>query len=135
VESLNGIKTEKEKTVNTLVYALAQAAPAAAPEGGMSGIMNMLLPLMIIFIIFWLLLIRPQQKKVKKHHEFISSLKKGDEVITSSGILGKIAGIADNAITLEIAEGVKIKVEKSYISGYTASIQSTSAEKAGNTGK
>ncbi len=121
--------------MNTIVYALAQAAPAGAPEGGMSGILNMLLPLMIIFFIFWLLLIRPQQKKVKKHQEFISSLKKGDEVITSSGILGKIAGISDNAITLEIADGVKIKIEKSYISGYTASIQPTTTEKAGNTGK
>ncbi len=121
--------------MNTIVYAFAQASPAGAPAGGMSGIMNMLLPLMVIFFIFWLLLIRPQQKKMKKHQEFISSLKKGDEVITSSGIFGKIAGVADNAITLEIADGVKIKVEKAHISGYTASTQPASVEKAGNTGK
>ena len=118
--------------MNTIAYAAGQA-PAA--QGGMSGMMGMMLPLLIIFVIFWLLLIRPQQKRVKKHQEFVDSLKKGDEVITSSGIFGRITGIADNAITLEIAEGVKIKVEKSHISGYTASAQSQAADKVGNTGK
>ena len=118
--------------MDTIAYA---AGAAAAPQGGMSGLMSMFLPLIIIFFIFWLLLIRPQQKRVKKHQEFLSSLKKGDEVITSSGIFGKITGIADNALTIEIADGVKIKVEKAHISGYAASTPSTSVEKVGNTGK
>ncbi len=117
--------------MDTIAY--AAGAPAAA-QGGMSGLMSMFLPLIIIFFIFWLLLIRPQQKRVKKHQEFLSNLKKGDEVITSSGIFGKITGIADNALTIEIADGVKIKVEKAHISGYAASNQPASVEKAGNTG-
>jgi preprotein translocase subunit YajC len=117
--------------MDTIAY--AAGAPAAA-QGGMSGLMSMFLPLIIIFFIFWLLLIRPQQKRVKKHQEFLSNLKKGDEVITSSGIFGKITGIADNALTIEIADGVKIKVEKGHISGYAASNQPVSVEKAGNTG-
>ncbi len=121
--------------MDTITYAMGQTGTTGAAEGGTSGLMSMFLPLIIIFFIFWLLLIRPQQKRVKKHQEFISNLKKGDEVITSSGIFGKITGIADNAITIEISEGVKIKVEKGHISGYAASGQAASGEKIGDTGK
>ncbi|MCL5277947.1 MAG: preprotein translocase subunit YajC [Deltaproteobacteria bacterium] len=124
--------------MNTIAYAMGtmgQTGTTGAAGGGMSGLMGMFLPLIIIFAIFWLLLIRPQQKKMKKHQEFVSNLKKGDEVITSSGLYGKIAGVSNNAITLEIAEGVKVKIEKAHVSGYTAQSQPVSAEKVGNTGK
>lgn len=122
--------------MDTIAYAAGTAATGTAgQESGMSGLMSMFLPLIIIFFIFWLLLIRPQQKRVKKHQEFLSSLKRGDEVITSSGIFGKITGIADNAVTIEIADGVKIKVEKGHVSGYASVGQPTSSDKVGNTGK
>jgi len=117
--------------VNTIAY----AAEKVGSKGGSSDLINMFLPLIIIFFIFWLLLIRPQQKRVKKHQDFISTLKRGDDVVTSSGIFGKITGIADNAITLEISDGVRIKVEKAHISGYAVSSQSTSTKSIGNTGK
>ncbi|MGB9736067.1 MAG: preprotein translocase subunit YajC [bacterium] len=121
--------------MDTIAYAAGSAATGTAgQEGGMSGLMSMFLPLIIIFFIFWLLLIRPQQKRVKKHQEFLSSLKKGDEVITSSGIFGRITGIADNAVTIEIADGVKIKVEKGHIAGYAYTNQPSTVEKVGNTG-
>ncbi len=122
--------------MDTIAYAMGamqQTGTTGAQGGGMSGLMSMFLPLIIIFAIFWLLLIRPQQKKMKKHQEFITNLKKGDEVITSGGLYGKIAGISNNAITLEIAEGVRIKIEKAHITGYTA--QPAPAEKVGDTGK
>jgi preprotein translocase subunit YajC len=119
--------------MDTIAYAAGTAA--GAPEGGMSGLMGMFLPLIIIFFIFWLLLIRPQQKRLKKHQEFLANLKKGDEVITSSGIFGKITGIADSAVTIEIADGVKIKVEKGHISGYASASQPESGDKVGTTGK
>lgn len=121
--------------MDTITYAMGQTGTTGAAQGGSSGLMSMFLPLIIIFFIFWLLLIRPQQKRVKKHQEFVSNLKKGDEVVTSSGIFGKITGIADNAITVEISDGVRIKVEKGHISGYSASGQAASADKIGDTGK
>lgn len=74
-----------------------------------------LFPLILIFLIFYFLLIRPQQKKAKEHREMLSAIKKGDEVITSGGIHGNIVGIADNVITLEIANNVRVKVSREYI--------------------
>lgn len=85
------------------------------PQG---GFIQFLIPLVFFFLIFYLLLIRPQQKRLKAHREFLSKLEKGDEVITSSGIYGKIVGITDTVVTLEIAEGVKIKINKNHIQGY-----------------
>lgn len=75
------------------------------------------MPLIIIFAIFYFLIIRPQNKKMKDHQKLVSSIKKGDEVVTNSGIYGKIIQIneKDNNINLEISEGVQIKILKSYI--------------------
>ena len=119
--------------INTIAYAAVQTA---GQPGGTGSLVSMLLPIVIIFLVFYLLLIRPQSKKLKKHQEFLSNLKKGDDVITASGIYGRITGIADNAITIEISEGVKIKVEKSYIAGYAATTSATAIDKnkTGNPG-
>lgn len=93
--------------------ALAQGAPAAAQSGFMS-----FLPLIAIFVIFYFLLIRPQQKKFKEHQAMIESLKIGNEVYTSSGIVGKIKEIdaKENLIFLEIANGVVVKILKGSVS-------------------
>ena len=88
------------------------AAPSAGAGGGAAGSLIMLL---ILFAIFYFLLIVPQQKQAKKHREMINSLKKGDRVITAGGIVGTVTGITDDTITVQIADGVKIKVAKSYI--------------------
>ena len=71
--------------------------------------------LIILFVIFYFLLIRPQQKKAKEHREMLSKMEKGDMVITSGGIHGTITGVADEAVTVEIAENVKVKVSREYI--------------------
>ena len=92
-------------------YAQAQGATA----GGGSAI-SALLPFVLIFGIFYFLVIRPQQKQRKKHVEFLGSLKKGDEVVTSSGIIGTIASINDKTVSIEIAENVKIKVLRGTVS-------------------
>jgi len=84
--------------------------------GGFQGIAG-LLPLIILFAIFYFILIRPQQKRAKQHKEMLASLRKGDEVITSGGIHGKITGITDNVVTLEVADNVRIKVSKEQIAG------------------
>ncbi len=91
--------------------AYAQGA-AAAPAG--AGIAQFI-PLILIFIVFYFLLIRPQQKKTKEQQEFLSNLKKGDKVMTGGGVHGRITGLTDSTVTLEIANNVRIKVHRGYI--------------------
>ena len=72
----------------------------------------MLLPLALMFLVFYFLLIRPQQKKAKQHQEFLKNLKRDDEVVTASGMYGTVSGLTDQVVTLEIAPNVKIKVDR-----------------------
>ncbi|MGA1847571.1 preprotein translocase subunit YajC [Deferribacter abyssi] len=75
------------------------------------------LPLILIFVIFYFLLIRPQQKRQKQHQQMLESLKAGDEIITSGGIYGKIDRVLDqNTFLVEIANGIKVKLVKSAVS-------------------
>jgi len=92
--------------------AWAADAPAAGP-GGIASF----LPLILIFVIFYFLLIRPQQKKVKEHQAFVTALKQGDCVVTNGGIYGKITGLTDTVVTLEIADNVRIKIARAHIAG------------------
>jgi preprotein translocase subunit YajC len=88
--------------------AMAQGAGAPAAGGGLSMIV-----MMVAFIgIFYFLLIRPQQKKAKEHQAMVQKLSAGDEVVTAGGLLGRIVEVNDSFITLEIAEGVRVKVQK-----------------------
>lgn len=87
----------------------AQAAAAASPG------FEQFLPLIIIFILFWFMLIRPQMKRAKEQKKMLSELTKGDEVITASGQLGKVAKISDQYVALEIADGVITHVQKSAV--------------------
>jgi len=89
--------------------ARAEGPPAGAPQG--DPLMGFL-PLIVIFIVFWFLLIRPQQKKVKEHKAMVDALKKGDEVVTNGGLLGKITEVGDNYIQLKVADDVEVKVQR-----------------------
>jgi preprotein translocase subunit YajC len=91
--------------------AWAQASPGAAP----SGLVQML-PLVLIFVVFYFLLIRPQSKRAKEHKAMVAALAAGDEVVTSGGILGRVTEIADQFLTVEIADGVRVKVQRHTIS-------------------
>jgi preprotein translocase subunit YajC len=71
-----------------------------------------LLLMVIIFVVFYLLLIRPQMKRAKEHKKMVETLDKGDEVVTSGGLLGRITEVGDNFVSLEIANGVQVKVQK-----------------------
>jgi preprotein translocase subunit YajC len=73
------------------------------------------LPLILIFVVFYFLLILPQQRKQKQHQKLLEALKKGDRVITSSGIHGTIASIKERTVMLVIADGVKVEVEKGHV--------------------
>ena len=88
----------------------------AAGSGGSQGFLVQLLPLILIFVVFYFLLIRPQQKRVKQHKEMISSLKVGSQVVTSGGILAKITKLDDeNIITASISNDVTVKIKRDTI--------------------
>jgi preprotein translocase subunit YajC len=74
-----------------------------------------LVPLALMFLVFYFLLIRPQQKRSRQQKEFLEGLKRGDEVVTTGGIHGKITGITDSVVTMEIADKVRIKVQRSQV--------------------
>jgi preprotein translocase subunit YajC len=84
-------------------------AQDAAPKGG--GLMSFL-PLIIIFVIFYFLLIRPQMKRAKEHRQLVSNLAKGDEIVTSGGLLGKILDVGDTFVTVELADNVVVRVQR-----------------------
>ncbi len=86
--------------------AMAQSAPAQQADPLMS-----FLPLIILFVIFYFLLIRPQQKKAKEHKNMVANLKKGDEVVTQGGIVAKVTDVSEGFLTCQIAENVEVKVQ------------------------
>ena len=97
-----------------LAFAMAGPPGGAAPAGGMA-VFQQAIPLILMFGIFYFLLIRPQQKKAKEHKALLGSLKKGDLVITAGGVHAKVVSVEDEIVSLEIANGVVIKITKSYI--------------------
>ncbi len=98
--------------MNSLIPTAWAAAGAPASTGGQ------LAPLLIMgafIVVFYFLLIRPQQKKAKEHQSLISKLGAGDEIVTSGGLLGRITDVSEHFITLEVAEGVRVKVQKGQV--------------------
>lgn len=91
--------------------AWAEAAPAAPQDAGLMGFV----PLIVIFILFYFLLIRPQMKRAKEQRKMVESLAKNDEIVTSGGLLGKIIDVEEGFITVEIAEGVRVKMQKNAV--------------------
>jgi preprotein translocase subunit YajC len=96
-------------------FLLLTGAATANPSGP-SAILVGLLPWVLIFGIFYMLLIRPQQKRAREHSQAIAAVKKGDEVITGGGIRGKVTRVTDDEAEVEIAQGVKIRVVKATLS-------------------
>jgi preprotein translocase subunit YajC len=92
-------------------------AMGTQPGGGGGSQWMSFLPIILIFAIFYFLLIRPQQKKAKDHRALLSSLKVGDQVLTSGGIYGRVTGLRDDVITLEISDKVRVKVGRGHIAG------------------
>lgn len=94
-----------------IASAHAQSAGQPAPDGGMFQIVF----LIGLFVLFYFIAIRPQRKRQKEHAEMVAGLNKGDEVITSSGILGRITRLEDNFVVLQVADNVELKFQRSYI--------------------
>ena len=96
-------------------------AQASQASGG-QGFILQLLPLILIFVVFYFLLIRPQQKRVKQHKEMVSALKVGNQIITSGGMLAKIVKVDDeNFLTIAITDGVNVKIKRDTITEVIAS--------------
>jgi len=101
-----------------LTPSLAWAEEAAPSAGGLGQLIQGPLPMLVLmFAIFYFLLIRPQQKKTKQHKELLANLRKGDNVITSGGIYGKITGLTNDMVVMEIAPQVRIKIARGHVSG------------------
>jgi preprotein translocase subunit YajC len=101
---------------------------SAGASGGAMGALIQFAPLILIFVVFYFLLIRPQQKRMKDHREMVAALSRGDEVITSGGIVGKVTKVDDVEAQVEIATGVKVRVMKATIS----EVRSRTQPKAAN---
>lgn len=95
---------------------ISPAYAQAASSGGSGDLLATMLPMVAIFAIFYFLMIRPQQRKQKEHRAMIDALEKGNEVVTAGGIVGRIAKVDDQYVTVEIATGVEIRVQRQSVS-------------------
>jgi preprotein translocase subunit YajC len=89
-------------------------AYAQAPGGGMGEIVNLLVPMLMVFVIFYFFMIRPQQQRVKQHRAAIDAMRRGDTVVTSGGIVGKVTKVTEGAVEIEveIADNTRVRVIK-----------------------
>ena len=93
-------------------WAVAAWATEAAPQPGM---LEQFMPFIFIFIIFFFFIIRPQQKRARAHRDFLAQIKRGDCVLTSGGIFGTIEGLTEKFVTLEVADGVRLRILRNQI--------------------
>ena len=101
-------------------------AAAAAPSGTAAFFFN-IFPLVLVFVIFWFLMIRPQQRRMKEHQAQIAAVKKGDRVVTGGGLIGKVVKVTDNEVEVELGQGVRVTAVKSTL---TQVIDPTAAKPA-----
>ena len=93
---------------------ISDAFAQAAPAGGDAGFMG-LLPIVLMFVLLYFLMIRPQMKRAKEHKQMVEALQKGDEVLTAGGVVGRITVMGDAYVSLEIAPGIEISVQRSAV--------------------
>ena len=92
--------------------AFAQTAPAAAAGGDIMSSLTGMLPLVLMFVVLYFVMIRPQMKRQKEHKAMIDALAKGDEIATAGGLLGKVTKLGDNTLSLEVAPGVEVQLQR-----------------------
>ena len=100
---------------------------AQAADPGALGAFTSFVPLILIFVIMYFLILRPQQKRMKEQRNMIAELKRGDQVVTQGGIIGKITDVKDDEVTVEIAQGVKIRVVRATIAQVVSQPKPTAA--------
>lgn len=94
----------------------AGAEGAAAPESGLGGFQPMLM-IVLMFVVFYLLLIRPQQKKAKEHQKMLDGVGQGEEIVTNGGLVGRVVGVKGNVLTVEVADKVRVRVLRGQVAG------------------
>ncbi|MDR2351544.1 MAG: preprotein translocase subunit YajC [Endomicrobium sp.] len=109
------MKKSIDLLVILVVFLVVSSNASAQAAGGGTGALGNLLPLMLIFVFFYLFLIRPQQKKAKDHRKSLNVLKKGDKVITSGGIYATVNAVRDNVLDIKIADDVNVQIAKQSI--------------------
>ena len=98
--------------------AFAQTAPAAAASGGMEslfGSLGQFLPLVLMFVVLYFIMIRPQMKRQKEHKAMIDALAKGDEIVTTGGLIGRVAKMGESMLQVEVANGIELQVQRSAV--------------------
>lgn len=98
--------------------AFAQTAPAAPAAGGiesMFGSLGQILPLVLMFVVLYFIMIRPQMKRQKEHKAMLEALAKGDEIVTSGGMIGRVAKLGESVLQLEVANGIELQVQRSAV--------------------
>lgn len=92
------------------------ATPVLAAAGGAGSLIMQIAPLVLIFVIFWFLLIRPQQKRMKDHRAMIAAVKRGDKVVTGGGLIGKVTKVTDDEVEIDLGSGQKVRALKGTLS-------------------
>lgn len=106
-----------------------EQAFAQGAGGGGGDLLGALLPLVLIFVIFWFLIIRPQQKRVKEHREMVSNLRRGDTVVTGGGLIGKVTKVIDDVdVQVEISENVRVRIARAMIADIRARSEPVKAD-------
>ncbi len=108
--------------------AFAQAAGTAG--SGTQGLLMQIVPLILLFVIFWFLIIRPQQQRAKQHRAMIDSVKKGDDVVTGGGLVGRVLKVTDNELEIELSPTVKVRAVKGTLQSVTPRGAATPANDA-----
>jgi preprotein translocase subunit YajC len=117
-------------TKESLMFVSPAYAQTAAASGGSLEALQQFLPLILIFVVFYFLLIRPQQKRMKQHKEMLGQLRRGDRVVTAGGIVGTVNKIlSDTELSVEIAEGVKVRVVRSTLTEVLSKTEPVAAAK------
>jgi preprotein translocase subunit YajC len=106
------------------------AAPAAPAAGGGSMFGGMMLPLVLCAVVFWFLVIGPERKQRKKREQMLKNIGKGDKVMTTGGLYGTVAGVQDDVLTLQVAEGVRVRFSRSAVQTILTDEPATVPEKA-----
>lgn len=121
-----------------MLISSAYAQAAGAASGSLDSQLMSFAPLVLIFVVFYFLLIRPQQKRMKQHKEMLASIRRGDRIVTSGGIIGTVNKVVNNdELILEIADGVKVRVMRGMVSSVVAKTEpaDTDDDKATGTSK
>ena len=98
-----------------ITEAFAQTAASGGTSGGLTSTVIQFLPIVVIFVIMYFLLLRPQQQRQRQHKEMVGALRRGDIIVTSGGLIGKVAKVDDDEVQVEIAEGVRVKIVRGMV--------------------